>query len=380
MNKALHALVYLILAVSVAALYFEYNLYGKKELLKSRNRQLEDCLVTLSKTIEKADPAKPVTVPEARKDVSQIEAKAVESPETENLLEDYPAQLEEQNLEKMNWGDTERVQSRKLYKLDAEGNKIPDAANPGDFVKKGPGTAQELLDKIVDRAKAQQTTLNNTRAELANVRAKLEKLVTDFNKLPPEMRQDKITIEEKKKQIEELEAKKAELEDNIGKLKTQIEDLNAEIKSVKEELQAAKDETEKVNEDLAKEKKKVEHLQKVIQEMNNRLQGGQGQTSAGTNVTFGDKGKIVDINTTYMYAVIKFSDDAMKELLGPERNGVLPQIEMGIRRKGFNGPAGEFVGRVRLRQCVAGENFVIADVLGDWQQAEVQKGDVVFSE
>ena len=380
MNKALHALVYLILAVSVAALYFEYNLYGKKELLKSRNRQLEDCLVTLSKTIEKADPAKPVTVPEARKDVSQIEAKAVESPETENLLEDYPAQLEEQNLEKLNWGDTERVQSRKLYKLDAEGNKIPDAANPGDFVKKGPGTAQELLDKIVDRAKAQQTTLNNTRAELANARAKLEKLVTDFNKLPPEMRQDKITIEEKKKQIEELEAKKAELEDNIGKLKTQIEDLNAEIKSVKEELQAAKDETEKVNEDLAKEKKKVENLQKVIQEMNNRLQGGQGQTSAGTNVTAGNKGKIVDLNTTYMYAVIEFTDDAMKELLGPERNGVLPQIEMGIRRKGFNGPAGEFVGRVRLRQCVAGKNFVIADVLGDWQQAEAQKGDDVFSE
>lgn len=380
MNKALHALVYVILAVSVAALYFEYNLYGKKELLKSRNRQLEDCLVTLSKTIEKADPAKAATVPEARKDVSQIEAKAVESPETENLLEDYPAQLEEQNLEKMNWGDKERVQSRNLYKLDAEGNKIPDAANPGDFVKKGPGTAQELLDKIVDRAKAQQTTLNNTRAELANVRAKLEKLVTDFNKLPPEMRQDKITIEEKKKQIEELEAKKAELEDNIGKLKTQIEDLNAEIKSVKEELQAAKDETEKVNEDLAKEKKKVEHLQKIIQEMNNRLQGGQGQTSAGTNVTTGNKGKIVSIDNTLMFAVIEFTDDAMKELLGPERNGVLPQIEMGIRRKGFNGPAGEFVGRVRLRQCVAGKNFVIADVLGDWQQAVAQKGDDVFSE
>jgi outer membrane murein-binding lipoprotein Lpp len=380
MNKALHALVYLILAVSVAALYFEYNLYGKKELLKDRNRQLEDCLVTLSKTIEKADPAKPATVPEARKDVSQIEAKAVESPETENLLEDYPAQFEEQNLDKLNWGDKERIQSRQLYKLDGEGNKIPDAANPGDFVKKGPGTAQELLDKIVDRAKAQQTALNNTRAELANVRSKLEKLVSDFNKLPPEMRQDKITIEEKKKQIEELEAKKTELEENISKLKTQIEDLNTEIKSVKEELQASKDETEQVREELAKEKKKTDHLNKIIQEMNARLQGGQGQTSAGTNVTAGNKGKIVDINTSYMFAVIEFTDEAMKELIGPERNGVLPQIEMGIRRKGFNGPAGEFVGRVRLRQCVAGKNFVIADVLGDWQQAVAQKGDDVFSE
>ena len=114
--------------------------------------------------------------------------------------------------------------------------------------------------------------------------------------------------------------------------------------------------------------------------MNARLQGGQGQTSAGTNVTAGNKGKIVDINTSYMFAVIEFTDEAMKELIGPERNGVLPQIEMGIRRKGFNGPAGEFVGRVRLRQCVAGKNFVIADVLGDWQQAVAQKGDDVFSE
>ena len=100
----------------------------------------------------------------------------------------------------------------------------------------------------------------------------------------------------------------------------------------------------------------------------------------GTNVTAGNKGKIVDINTTYMFAVIEFTDEAMTELLGPERSNVLPQIEMGIRRKGFKGPAGEFVGRVRLRQCVAGKNYVIADVLGEWQQDEARKGDYVFSE
>ena len=361
MNKALHALVYVILAVSAAALYFEYNLYGKKELLKDRNRQLEDCLVTLSKTIEKVDPAKPATPPEVRKDVSPIEAKTVDSPETENLLE---------------------IQSRQLYKTDPEGKKIPDPANPGDFMKKGPGTAQDLLDKLVGRAKAQQTTLNNTRAELATVRAKLEKLAGEFNKLPPEMRQDKVTIEEKKKNIEELEAKKAELEDNISKLKSQVDDLNTEIKSLKDELQAAKDETEAVKEDLAKKEKLVEQLKKLLQEAVSRAsrEGAAGQTAAGTSVTAGNKGKIVQIDTKLMFAVIEFSDEAMKELLGPERNGVLPQMEMGIRRKGFNGPAGEFVGRVRLRQSVAGKNFVIADVLGDWQQAEPQKGDDVFSE
>ena len=36
MNKALHVLVYLVLLVSAAALFFEIKLYDKKELLKDR--------------------------------------------------------------------------------------------------------------------------------------------------------------------------------------------------------------------------------------------------------------------------------------------------------------------------------------------------------
>ena len=133
MNKALHALVYVILVVAGVALYFEIQLYGKKELLKDRNRQLEDYLINISKTIEKADAPKPTSVPEARKDTSPIEAKLVETPETENILEEYPVQLEEANLETLKWDDKERIQLRQLYKLDPEGNKMPDAANPGDF-------------------------------------------------------------------------------------------------------------------------------------------------------------------------------------------------------------------------------------------------------
>ena len=31
-----------------------------------------------------------------------------------------------------------------------------------------------------------------------------------------------------------------------------------------------------------------------------------------------------------------------------------------------------------LRQAVRGKNFVVADILNDWQQAPVEKGDVVF--
>ena len=380
MNKALHALVYVTLVVAAAALFFEIQLDGKRELLKDRNRQLEDCLVRISNTIEKSDAAKPASVPEARKDISAVEAKLVDSPETENVLEDYPAQLEEANLETMKWDDKECIQLRQLYKLDGEGNKIPDAANPGDFVKKGAGTAQELLDQLFERAKAQQAKLNTTRAELANARTKLEALVNDYNKLKPEGRQDKVAVEEKKAQIAELEQAKTAVEEQLTKTKSQIDDLNAEIKSLKDERDSAKDETEAVKEDLAKTQKLVDQLKTLL-----RNQPAQQQTVASGTVnaaplTVGNKGKIVEVNSKLMFAVVEFDEDSIKELLGPERQNALPQLEMGIRRAGFQGPAGEYVGRLRLRQSVAGKNFVIADILGDWQQTEVKKGDVVFAE
>ena len=380
MNKALHALVYVTLVVAAAALFFELQLDGKRELLKDRNRQLEDYIVKISNTIEKSDAAKPASLPEARKDVSAVEAKLVDSPETENVLEDYPVQLEEANLDTLKWDDKERIQLRQLYKLDGEGNKIPDAANPGDFVKKGAGTAQELLDLLFERAKAQQAKLNTTRAELANVRTKLEALVNDYNKLKPEGRQDKVTIEEKKAQIEELGQAKAAVEEQLTKTKAQIDDLNAEIKSLKDERDSAKDETEAVKEDLAKTQKLVDQLKKLLQ---NQPARQQTVASGAVNVaplTVGNKGKIVEVNSKLMFAVVEFDEDAMKELLGPERQNALPQLEMGIRRTGFQGPAGEYVGRLRLRQSVAGKNFVIADLLGDWLQTEVKKGDVIFAE
>ncbi len=381
MNKAVHALVYVILVVAALALFLEFKLFDKKDLLKDRNKQLEDYIVKISSTIEKTDAAKSANVPEARKDTSPVEAKLVDAPETENLLEDYPVQLEEANLDTLKWDDKERIQLRNLYKTGADGEKIPDAANPGDFVKKGPGTAQELLDLLFERAKAQQATLNTTRAELAGARAKLEALVNDYNKLKPEGRQDKIAVEEEKKKVADLEQAKAAVEEQFTKTKSQIDDLNSEIKSLKDEVQSAKDETEAVKEDLAKSQKLVDQLKKLLQTKASTQPTAAAQGGVATAaLTAGNKGKVVEVNTKFLFAVIEFDDATMKELLGPERQNALPLLEMGIRRPGFKGPAGEYVGRLRLRQNVAGKNFVIADILGNWQQSEVQKGDVVFAE
>ena len=382
MNKAVHALVYVILAVAAGALFFEVKLYDKKELLKDRNRQLEDYLVQISKTIEKADAPKSTNVPEAKKDVSPTEAKLVETPEMENLLEEYPVQLEEANLDTLKWDDKERLQLRQLYKTDGDGEKIPDAANPGDFVKKGPGTAAELLDLLVERAKAQQAKLNSTRAELSASRTKLETLVADYNKLKPDMRQDKVTIDELKGKIADAEGDKSKVEEQLTKTKQQIDDLNAEITSLKDEVTTAKDETEAVKEDLAKSQKLVDQLKKMLAEAaRNAVAAPAGVSSAVvSSLPTGNKGKIVSVNNKLMFAVVEFEDEAMTQLIGAERNSALPQLEMCLRRTGYQGAAGEFVGRIRLRQLVQGKNYVIADILGDWAQTEAAAGDIVFAE
>lgn len=381
MNKALHALVYLILILAIVALVFELNLYQKRELLGDRNRSMENFVVMFAKTIETDDAPKSTTPPEINKDIQAVEAKAVETPDTENLLDDYPVHLERTNLETFQWDNTkDRLQLRSYYLLDPLGQPVPDPANYNKPTTTGPGTMSELLNKLFERATKQQANLNSTRDQLSNMRAKLEATVTELNKLKQDDRADKVTIEELKAKIAQLEEAKANLEEQVQQLKSQIEELNGEITSLKDEVQRAKDDTEAVKEELEKEKVKSAQLKKMlIAERNIRAKvpTGGGQTSAAVLKT-GEKGKLVSANNELMFAVVEFTDEAMKELLGPNRDGALPMLELDIKRKGHEGPAGERIGRIRLRVAVEDKNFVIADILGDWEQEKAEVGDVVF--
>ena len=387
MNKVLHVIVYLILVAAVAALVFEKSLFDKRSLLSDRNRAMEDYIVRLARTIEKADAPRPMSVPEAKKDTSPIEPRQIDTPEMENVLEEYPAQLETANLETFNWDDsTTRLQLRQLYFLGPDGQPVPDAANYNKPMTKGKGTMAELMDQLFERAKAQQATLNSTRAALAELRGKLENVVGDYNKLKPELRIAKMTDEELKQKISQLGQEKQLLEEQITKLKSRVEEQTGEITSLKDEVSTAKDETEAAKEEkgtLEKKIKQLETLMKQMAQQQNQASGaaaGGATGSAVTSLPAGDKGKIIDVNNKLMFCVVEFSDEAMKEMLGPDRNGTLPALTLGLRRKGFSGPAGEFVGKIRLRQSVSGKNYVIADILGDWSQAEVEKGDAVFAE
>ena len=385
MNKALHLVVYLILIAAVAALVFEKSLFDKRALLGDRNRMLEDYIVKIANTIEKADAPRSMVAPEAKKDISPIEARQIDSPEMSNLLEEYNAQLESGNLETFKWDTSQvRLQLRQLYYLE-NGQTVPDVANYNKPMTKGKGTMAELLDQLLERAKAQQASLNTTRSALADLRGKFEAEVSDYNKLKPEVRAAKVNEDELKQKVSQVSQEKMVLEDQLTKLKSRVEEQTGEITSLKDEVSTAKDETAVAKEECAALEKKVQQLQKLMQQMAQQQSQSAGAPVAGgasavTSLPAGNKGKVADVNNKLMFCVIEFSDEAMDQMIGSARKNALPALTLGVLRKGFKGAAGEFVGKVRLRQSVAGKNFVIADILGDWSQAPMEKGDVIFAE
>lgn len=374
MNKFLHVLVYMFLALAGAALFFEIQLNKKRELLTDRNALQEDYLVKIAMTVENTEPKKDGEM-EIKKDVSPVEAKEVDVPDMENILADYPGELEQASLPTYKW-EGQRDKLRNVYVLDAEGKPLLDGAK---YMIRG-SDEQKMLDMLFESAKSQQTRLNLTRDKLTEMRNKLATIVAELNKLKQEDRQDKVTIVKRDEKIAKLEAEKAALEDQIVKLKANIEDLNAQITSLNDEVAQAKEETEAAKEEIAKQQKLVDQLKKLLKEALQAKKEKQNNGSTVTSLAAGEKGKIVEANNEKMFAIVSFTDDAMKELLGNDLSRPLPMLELGVKRPGFKGDAGEFVGRIRLRQEIRGTNFVVADILGDWEQDKLQASDVLFAD
>ncbi len=377
MAKVLRGLVIVILILSIVALFFSNELFKKRELLMKRNRVLTEQVINLAKTIEAAD-APDAAAPELLKDVSEVSDRELANPERESVLENYPVKLEQANLPTLDYdNDAKRIQLKSYYVLGPDGKPELDPVDNMPRVR-GPGSMQELLDQMFERAKAQQATLNKTRGELTKMRELLTASVDNINKLKIDGRITKKELTETKNTVVQLEGEKEQLEGRVAKLTAEKKELSAELADAKAEIERKNEEIVTVTEDLAQVKKMNEELIKKLK----GLAGGGLDASVGgqviSSMSAGDKGKILEANDELKFVIIEFSNDAMTEMLGEERQNALPQFDMNVRRIGRTSAAGEFVTRVKLRQAVRGKNLVVADILSDWQQAPVEKGDVVF--
>lgn len=392
MNKALHVFVYLFLVLTGAALFFAYETFLNKEEMSDRNKALRDTIIEASAYIEKDTKyASNEACPEADKykiDISPLTAEMATSgnPETKDVLaeaEAYRYGLEDSVHDPLAWGKKERDLLRNIYEIDpATGKPFDD----GTTKMTADSDAVRLLRKFVDSLRKQKDQFNKTREAIPSLRKQVENLVAEVNDLKPQIRKDRKTIEERDQSITELTDQKTKLEGEIVDKKAQIDQLNVEITSLRDDITTARQETEAAKEELEKEKEMVTKLKKMIQDLQKSMiasVGTPGSSELGAAVTSlpaGDKGKILLANNENAFVIIEVTPEAMMELKGNDLTRPLPLLDFPIKRPGFEGPAGEIVGRVRLRQDVPGKNWIVCDILTNWTQSELKQNDIVFAD
>ena len=385
MNKAVHVLVYVILAVAGVALYFEFKLSEKKTLLSDNNEQLRECIVELSSFLEASNAAPSEVQADLVKFSLPGEAREVDF-DKEDMLKDYGAQYETTGIGCLNWGSAQLAQLRKPYALDAEGNTQPDQAKPGKFIMEGKGTAAELTKQIIARARSQKDWLKETRTALKDLRTKYQQLVEDYNLLPPVINKHLTTIKEKEENIKTLEDEKAKVEADLANTKKEVEDLKADVEDYKGKLKDEQTKVEELTEECESQKKKYDNLMEAYKRMQAsvpRMASANGTVAGGGQLTSGDKGKLERVDNKKLYVVVKFDNAALDELLGSERNSPLPPHEMLVYRPMKDASGKEkkrIVGRIRLRQWTRDTSYVVADIVGEWQLEPFEKGDVVITD
>jgi myosin heavy subunit len=352
MNKALHVLVYVFLALAAAALWFERELSAKRAELTDRNKLQEEYIAKISKSVEQKQRSDKQTNVEIMKDTDSTENPLDRAPNENNILDDYNASLEHGSDKFVNISDSSKLRDR------------------------------DSLENLVESAKDQQKRLENTRAALSKLREKLEAEVSELNALKKSAREDKATIEKKKQEIEELETAKKELEDDNKRIKNDVDNLKSRITPLNDEVNTAKEETEAAKEEVAKLQEKNAQLVKRLQESiqtTPRTGDSVGGATSVDKLPFGDKGKIIRVVNEKMFVVVEFSDKTMDELKGSDRKGPMPAIEFLVKR---NGPDGKpmIVGRIRIVQETSGTNYVTCDILGEWEQGPLMVGDIVFAD
>jgi len=372
MGKLLKVLVVIFLLLSLVALGMGYLLFGKRELLKGRTQKLEEAVIAVGTTIEAEDPAPAAPPDYPVRDLSPAEMEADEEIEFSDFWDDYRPELEALDLPPLDLKQ-KRTQLSVYYKTDPATGKI-ERDEYGRRKTAGAGTMQELLDLLLGRAEQQYNRLNETRQQLINVRKELGAVIRDANDTKADLR---VALAE----IDDLEAEVADLKSQIEPLKRRIATLEEEKRALNDQLAEEQRQSALLRDAIVDKDAEIARLKQEIEDLRKRIGMGTGRTreprpDLAQDIEPGVKGEVVAVNEDWSFVVVKLTDAFLRELLGEDLSGGLPEnVDLVVARAG---EAQDFVTKIRLRRVRREENLAIADVLTDWQQVPVKKGDVVF--
>ena len=388
MAKFLRVLVVLIFLLSIAALVLGIMLFNKREILKGRAHKLEEGLISLARTLESEPPEKPEVPPAyPARDVSGVTAEIIENPTTSPFWDSYKHELESLDQPTVNIGtDARRRELMNYYKIDPATAKPERHPVTNLKIDSGLGTTQGIIDYAIERASEQYNLLTETRQQLQTIREELITTIRDLN-------QQKQTLRDRLVHIVALNNQIAELNRTIEGLRRELQQANDQIEEQKlriADLEADKLALEEENDGL---KIKTEEQTDIIKDLRGQLEDALSQgridgtlTSDGSSVRTdrmrgkipaGVKGQVISVDENLLFVVMELEQTFVDELLGALTDGSLPMLDLLIQRD-EGGVKTRFITKVRLSQLKPDKKLAIGDILPDWQQGPIKKGDIVL--
>ena len=366
MNIVLRILVILTLILNGVALWFAMALYGQRNLVIDRNVLFRDFTIKIAKTFEAEEPVLENTAANhTARDISDVTlATADITPDRSDFWETYKEgyeKLDNKSYQIANTSDLDEV-----YILNAEGK--PEKDFQGNPVKEG-APLDNALNEVLKKATAQRSRMNDIRVQLTDLRKEYEETIDNLNEVKKQGRESLKTIAAKEEQISTLEGEKATLEGQVTELKDQVQTLEDD----KVALQGDLDKVTEENETL---KGEVDKLKATIDKIVQQGTRGVNPDAVAANITAGVKGKVVRVDNDYNYCIVKLDDAAIAELIGEDGEKELPEIDLYVRHEGVN--EDDVVGKIRLKTVTKDAGVLVCDILIDWKQGDIKRGDEVF--
>lgn len=377
MGKALRVFVIFLLLLSIASLVLGILLFQKRELIKGRTQMLEEYLIKLGKVIEseQIEEMTPDTA-DVERDVSPVTSEVLDTPDLSAFWENYAYQLEVQEVDGSPIPtldlNKKRDELMTYYLYDEiEGKKVRDPRT-GYPMTTGDGTMHDLLEDVLAKAENQYNLLNDTRQQLRELREELIATINDLNANKNLAREKMARIVELLSQISQLEQRISDLQGQIAMLEEQIRELKDEIRQKESDIELLEEEKATMQVAIKRLEKTIEDLKKLRERSTTDL---RDVIQDYVPVDPGEKGRVAQVNPDWNFVILELSDDFIREITGDDKSGALPQVDLMIKR---GDGSGTFVTKVRLVQIKRHKNLGVADILKQWQQKPVQKGDVVF--
>ena len=316
MAKLLKVLVVLLLVLSAVALFIEIRLFSQREELKGRNILLTRGAIQVAKTFE------------------------VVPPDTDLAVRDVPHY---QPVEEM---------FKHFYLLGSDGKPV---LENGKKKMDGPGTLDGALKEIAAKADLQYLRLNDTRLGLDNTRKTLGETSNTLVTTVQDLTTTKDTL---KKTEGDLESTKQE----VAKKVEQVADLSQKNETLSGEVEKKKEEVAKLTDKISDTEAKVEATKRYVEKLQKDLDACIRGTSDPNAVAPGLQGQVVVVNTNWNFVVVDILPDAK----------VIPMSELTIQRDA------KLVGKVRVSAVLREQHFAFGEILPQWQQMPITKGDYAF--